>query len=140
MKVLVPIDGSRNALKAVSHAGYLASLDSSMEIVLMYVVTFEPRSPREAAYMEKQISSNGANDILEQAQEQIQKEAPTASISQIVSRGVHAADEILRCAESGSFDMIIMGTRGLSNVQRFLMGSVSSQVSQYAPCTVTLVK
>ena len=139
MKVLVPIDGSKNALKAVKHAGHMASLEADLEITLMYVITFEPKSLREASYIEKS-SQNEANEILEIATQVIRDEASDAKVETVIKRGFNAADVILEYAELEKCDMIVMGTRGLSNVKRFLLGSVSSHVSQHSPCTVTLVK
>lgn len=139
MKVLVPIDGSQNALKAAEHAGHLAALEKDMQLTLLYVITFEPKSSREASYTETAIP-NEAQAILHAAADTIHAEAPGISIEEKVIRGFSAADVILDCAELEKFDQIIMGTRGLSNVQRFLLGSVSTRVSQHSPCTVTLVK
>lgn len=139
MKVLVPIDGSQNALKAAQHAGHLAALEKDMEITLLYVITFEPKSTREASYTENAVQQ-GAQHLLQAAADAIRAEAPEAVIADNVIRGFSAADVILDCAELEKFDQIIMGTRGLSNVQRFLLGSVSTRVSQHAPCTITLVK
>jgi nucleotide-binding universal stress UspA family protein len=36
--------------------------------------------------------------------------------------------------------MIVMGHRGKSRLQRWLLGSVSKRVLSYAPCTVTVVR
>ena len=51
-----------------------------------------------------------------------------------------AGDKIIDIAEGGKYDTIVMGSQGLSNLKRFLLGSVSTRVSQYAPCTVVLVR
>ena len=37
-------------------------------------------------------------------------------------------------------DSIVIGSRGLSGVEEFLLGSVSSKVSQYAKVPVVVVK
>lgn len=49
-------------------------------------------------------------------------------------------DRILACANKHAVDLVIMGTRGLSDLKGMLMGSVSHKVIQLAPCTCISVK
>ncbi|GEM_PF-438411 len=46
------------------------------------------------------------------------------------------AEEILRRAESTNVDLVAVGTRGYSGMQRFLLGSVAQRVLAQAPCSV----
>lgn len=48
--------------------------------------------------------------------------------------------EIVRLANIYQADLIVLGSRGLTGVDRILAGSVSSQVVAEAPCTVMVVK
>lgn len=50
------------------------------------------------------------------------------------------AEEIIRLASIYEADLIVLGSRGLTGVNRILKGSVSSQVVGEAPCTVMVVK
>jgi nucleotide-binding universal stress UspA family protein len=52
----------------------------------------------------------------------------------------HAAEEILTEAEDGDYDLIVIGSRGRRGLTRFLLGSTSMRVAQYAPCSVLVVK
>jgi nucleotide-binding universal stress UspA family protein len=49
-----------------------------------------------------------------------------------------AAGTLLRHAKAG--DLIAVGSRGLDALDRFLLGSVSTQVTLHAPCSVLVVK
>ncbi len=49
--------------------------------------------------------------------------------------GGDPAARIIDYAKSKNIDMIVMGTRGLSDLSGLLTGSVSHKVSQSAPCT-----
>ncbi|MFC1681605.1 universal stress protein [Pseudomonadota bacterium] len=49
-------------------------------------------------------------------------------------------DCILTCAKKHGVDLIILGTRGLSDFKGMLMGSVSHKVIQLSPCTCISVK
>ncbi len=50
------------------------------------------------------------------------------------------ASRILSCAEKEGVDCIIMGSRGLSDIQALLQGSVSRKVSNRADCTIITVR
>ncbi len=52
----------------------------------------------------------------------------------------YAADTIVEVAEQGKYDLIVIGSRGLSPLGRFLMGSVSDRVVHHAHCNVMVVK
>ena len=49
-------------------------------------------------------------------------------------------DRVLACAKNHDVDLIILGTRGLSDLKGILMGSVSHKVIQLSPCTCISVK
>jgi nucleotide-binding universal stress UspA family protein len=51
-----------------------------------------------------------------------------------------AAPEILEALDRHRVELAVMGTRGLSGVKRFLLGSVSEQVLTHAPCSVLVVR
>jgi nucleotide-binding universal stress UspA family protein len=50
------------------------------------------------------------------------------------------AEAILDTANEENADLIVVGDRGLSGVQRFLLGSVSQKVSEHAACNVLIVR
>ena len=50
----------------------------------------------------------------------------------------NAAEKVLLVSERG-YDLVVVGSRGLSAVRGFLMGSVSSQVSQHSKVPVVVV-
>jgi len=50
------------------------------------------------------------------------------------------APTIERIAEEGGFDTVVVGSRGLGAVSRFLQGSVSEHVATHADATVVVVR
>jgi nucleotide-binding universal stress UspA family protein len=48
--------------------------------------------------------------------------------------------EIVKFAEKEKVDLIVIGTKGQSEFEKLLLGSVTSGVSVYAPCSVMIVK
>lgn len=61
------------------------------------------------------------------------------ALRSVVVRG-HAADSIIRYAESEGFHLVVIGQHGHSRVVRFFLGSTSDRVSEHCPCTVMIVK
>ena len=57
------------------------------------------------------------------------------------TKAVHGdpAEEIVKEARAGHYDLIVTGTRGRGPVARLLLGSVSREISEHAPCTVLIV-
>lgn len=137
MKFLVPIDGSQNSLNAVSYAAMLADKFEDSTITLVYVIMFEQYAMASPALVET-IGVAKANDALAEAEKMLENH--TIPYEKVIERGSSAADKIIEVAEKGEHNAIVMGSRGLSNLKRFLMGSVSTRVSQHAPCTVILVR
>ncbi|MGH2824892.1 MAG: universal stress protein [Thermoleophilaceae bacterium] len=50
------------------------------------------------------------------------------------------AKVILDVAQEQNADLIVVGARGLTGLERFLLGSVSSKLSHHAPCSVMIVR
>lgn len=142
-KILVPLDGSEYANRALNYAIELAKKFSS-EILLVHAV------PTATAFitgpevldsslivgLRKQLEDSGRN-ILASAEEQTKK----AGIKATMKLGYgKPADEILRIAKEENVNLIVMGDRGLGAVGRFFLGSVSDKVSHHSTCPVLLVK
>jgi nucleotide-binding universal stress UspA family protein len=50
------------------------------------------------------------------------------------------AEVIIEVANEQQADLIVVGSRGLTGIKRFLLGSVSNKVSHHAPCSVMIVR
>jgi nucleotide-binding universal stress UspA family protein len=53
---------------------------------------------------------------------------------------VSAADSIVNYAENNKADLIVIGTKGRSGLNRFLLGSVASGVVTHASCPVLVTR
>ncbi len=59
--------------------------------------------------------------------------------SSVLLRG-DAATEIIEYVKTNQIDLIVSGSRGLSEVRGWLLGSVSRKLVHYAGCSVLVVK
>ncbi len=147
-RIVVPVDGSEPAKRAVAMAGSLAAA-SGATCVLVHVrsrfgADIVPEEMVELAHAEhlrvteETMLAAASERILAEA-EALARAAGASSIERITEFG-DPASRILDCAarEAGPGTMIAMGRRGLGRIGRLLMGSVSTKVAQLAtlPCLV----
>jgi len=79
-----------------------------------------------------------AENILTDAK-RVARDRGVQEVSSTVADG-DPAEQILQYAEKESANLIVMGSRGLSDLKGLLMGSVSHKVSQLSPCSCVTVK
>jgi len=65
--------------------------------------------------------------------------SPHTAFQRVIAHGP-LARTIARQAQRVKADLILIGSRGLSDIQGFLLGSISRQVVSIAPCPVFVVK
>lgn len=87
---------------------------------------------------EMQMKEAIAEMLLAQA-ERAAKKKDVSAVSRITDYG-DPVDRILECATREHADLIVMGTRGLSDLRGLLMGSVSHKICQLSDCTCVTVK
>ncbi len=64
--------------------------------------------------------------------------APSQAIQ--LAKAFDALIGVARTAEEGGYDTIVIGSRGLSTVERVLQGSVSEHVATHAKTTVVIAR
>ncbi len=139
--ILVPVDGSIRAIDAVSYADDLAD-KCGATISLLYVLqTDEPYILPE--HLEKLIQETGAakseaDRILAAAMDRVAL-CDGARVSMETREGDPAGEILKFCREKG-IDLIVMGDRGMGDLQGLLLGSVSHKVAQAAECPCLLYR
>ncbi|WP_019879254.1 universal stress protein [Succinispira mobilis] len=139
-KILVPVDGSDCSWKGLAYAEEIAEKFSSQLLVLNVEQVYNANLlalPMDNVYMDQMLSENGENLILKNAQEKIEKY--TGKVQFISEKG-HPAEQILIVAAKMQCDLIVIGSRGLSGIAEFLLGSVSTRISEYSQIPVLIVK
>lgn len=138
MRALVAVDGSEASRRATDIAAELAR-GGSLEISLIHVL---PHS-----YV---AGSLGVVTSITYEREEEAKRILESAKEYLASKGVEVkatylpqgdpADQILQTAEKENYDLIIMGSRGLSPFDRLLLGSVSRKVVDHAHCSVLIAR
>jgi nucleotide-binding universal stress UspA family protein len=148
-KILVAIDGSEHAWKAVELAADLARARDA-EVIVLHVVPFEPLPESLVAFaraenirLEEVEARQGAARMLgdaltREAERRLAEKGVTRRQSLVLEGG--PASTILATASDEAVDMIVLGSRGRSPVAGAFLGSVSHKVAHLADCTCIVVK
>lgn len=151
-RVLLAVDGSRSSMQALRvMINYFNA--SSLDVTCMHVVEtpwvhfadaeelfddpddiFEKIDP-ELQF--KQQMEREADSILEHAEEEL---ADYVLGRNRVIRNGNPGTAILGEAEIGDYDLIVLGSTGMSGLKHQMLGSVSAKVAAQAPCSVAVVK
>jgi nucleotide-binding universal stress UspA family protein len=139
LKVLVPIDGSENALRALERVVAMLRERGPCEIHLINV------QPPLGGDVTTFVGSATVKDYHREEGEKVLAPARSLLDRQGVPYKLHvtvgpAGESIAGFARKLGVDMIIMGTRGLGGLKGALLGSVSTEVIRHADVPVTLVK
>ena len=145
-KILVAIDGSKSADRALDFALDLAEKYSA-RIVLISV--FEPLSVSLVASglglspIDLSRHLEGLMDfrkiILLETVKKVRNYKKGLLISQKLVEG-RPSDMIVEIAKEEKFDLIVIGSRGLGGIKEFFLGSVSDRVADEASCPILIVK
>jgi nucleotide-binding universal stress UspA family protein len=141
MKMLIAVDGSEHARRAIEAAGRLASRMQAVQVVLLNVADalvfygelppfdFEAVERAQRVHQEK---------LLTEAEAQ----ARACGLKQVSTQSAVglAASEIVRVAEERGVDQIVMGTHGRGAVGTLFLGSVAQRVVHQSKVPVLLVK
>ncbi len=147
-KILVAVDGSGHSMKAVEYAAEIAA---ACKATILILTVLRPREvPKVSAELRKYAEMESIEgpdyeamrllsaDLLSDAAE-IAKKRGVEKIVKAVETGP-VARTIVSFAKSKKADMIVIGSRGLGNIEATLRGGVSHRVELLAKCPVLTVK
>ena len=148
-KILVPVDGSINSMKAIDYAVNLAEKYKS-EIIALHVLYSQTGFAFHKETVAGTITSSSLNDLnLEAKQEaekwfkEIIKRAEKMNVqikTEVVFTVISIVEGILTHAEKENIDLIIIGSKGKSGWKKLIVGSVASGISTYAHCPILIVR
>lgn len=139
-RILVPVDGSEVAKKAATKALAIAK-STEIEVLALHVIHI-PGIPTLYAYPTglpyqplHDLLSREGRSYLEEI-EKLGKEMGVNVSMKLVDG--HPAEEILK--EAKEDDLIVIGSKGRTALDRLLLGSVAENVVRHAPCPVMIVR
>jgi nucleotide-binding universal stress UspA family protein len=127
-KILAPVDGSEHSFRTLRYVNMLAA-KAKAEVTLLFVQ--ETGIFRLRPNVTKEIG----NRILSAAAAQLKEVKPEQKLE-----SGDPAKTILKIAKKGDYDIIVIGSRGHSTMEMFMLGSVSDHVVQYADRPVLITK
>jgi nucleotide-binding universal stress UspA family protein len=138
--IIVPTDGSNVAKKALKKAIYLAEkTDTKLVVIHVINIPYVPsvfETADEIPYVEvHELLKKRGTDILKNA-ENMAKQSK-ASIELKLLEG-HPAEQIVKMSKKN--DLIVIGNKGMTALDRIFLGSVSEYVTHHAACAVMIVK
>ncbi len=135
-RILVATDGSENASRAIEYAAELARLAGSEEVLLLHIcigctADLDPEEKNlEAANRIVAEAAETLNEAGISTRTRVETDYPPESVG----------NAVIDIAKSEESDLIIIGSRGLTEFKGMLLGSVSNKVVHGAPCPVMVIK
>jgi nucleotide-binding universal stress UspA family protein len=147
-KILIAIDHSDNALRAVDYVGRMTSCHTPLEITLLHIIK-EPSSDIMPDPEERKAHLDSARAetlaLLEKAAARLtlgntgQRHIQLKVL--VCSTPVSVAQQILNELSEGGYGTVVVGRRGMGKREEFLFGSVSNKVVREAKgCAVWVVE
>jgi nucleotide-binding universal stress UspA family protein len=148
-KILVGIDGSEKANEALDKAIELVEeMSSEIEIINviepltfpvgMYPTVGMPQSPMWVTQYYDEYHKEHVK-MMNEIYNKVKEEHPNLEVSKKVVEGLPAS-EIVKESNSGGFDLIVVGARGMGFVEELVLGSTSDIVVDKSEIPVLVVK
>lgn len=145
MRILLAIDGSEYSDAAVAQVAAMPWPEATeIDVLSVYEPPALPATEswvlpqnyydemEKASQMQASEAVGKAVALLGEGQTQVR-------VNSEVTRG-YPSDVILDRAQRWESDLIVVGSHGYSGLKRFLLGSVSQNVSSHAKCSVEIVR
>ncbi len=133
-KILIGFDGSQGSIKALNRAIML--LGDNGEIIILAVVP----SPNDKTF----VDNNAYNLLKIKAKDLVDQTIIDLGEQKFKTKGLveqgDPASVIIDAANQYNVDLIVLGSKGQSELGQYLIGSVANKVVQYAAKPVMVVR
>ncbi|UCE42093.1 MAG: universal stress protein [Candidatus Aminicenantes bacterium] len=139
-KILWSTDFSDEAQEALLYADAFAKTFNA-ELVALHVVPEISPALYDAALVVKEELAKRVDYVKEETQKKFDalKKAKNLEFKALIKEG-NAAKRIIETAEEEKADLIVLGRRGLSAIEKLFIGSVANQVLRSSPVPLLLSK
>jgi nucleotide-binding universal stress UspA family protein len=138
-RIIVAVDGSESSLNAADFAISLAARDSA-ELTLLTVIHtalgLGHAGKPEEWHMNERMK---AEELFRKIKKQAENRGVTFK-ENIIETHMSVDGAVVNYAEEQNADLIVMGTSGMSELRKMLLGSVVTGVVRYSTCPVLVVK
>ena len=138
-RILVAVDFSDSSARALRHAAKRTA-ESGGSLIVVHVVPADYGwlgiGRNESRDLDRSLQRQAADRLRAFADENVGDDVA----ADLEVRLGQPAEEIISAARESKCDSIVMSTRGLTGLDRLLIGSVAHRVAQLAPCPVVLVR
>ncbi|MHB8171024.1 MAG: universal stress protein [Thermincolia bacterium] len=142
-KILLPTDGSPYSLKAASYARMLLEKMTGTTLTILHVGDVPKELLSHGYLLEVALDPELIKQLVEDKTERVIKETKAVfdglEVDSLIQLG-NPVDVICCLIEEKGYDLVIIGSRGLSEIKGLLLGSISHRVSHLAKCPVLIVK
>ena len=133
-KILVPLDGSKNSLRGLDRAIYIAR-QCQATITGLYVIPIYPRNLADAIMPYQIHLTKEAKKYMRFAKTKAAQKGVLFKSKIVFGSPI---SEIADFAKGKKFDLVVIGSRGHGGVKEVFLGSVASGVAGHAKCDVLL--
>ena len=142
MHVLLAVDGSEHSNRATEAVRSLASVTSLtvLHVIDLPRLTYPmigPEIARDLAMTVEQAMREDGKHVLNRTMSHLSYHA--SPVDKRLEEGV-PSEMICSVAQEVQADLIVMGARGVGQIQELVLGSVSHRVLTHAPCPVLIIK
>jgi nucleotide-binding universal stress UspA family protein len=138
-RILVPVDFSDSSARALRHAAKRVA-ESGGSLIIVHVVPADYGwlgiGRDESRDLDRSLQRQAANRLRAFADENVGDNVA----ADLEVRIGQSAEEIVAAARESKCDSIVLSTRGLTGLDRYLIGSVADRVARLAPCPVVLLR
>ena len=131
--ILLAADGSDHSFRAAQHAAALAG----GQITVLFVPTAD--QAKGSLLQKERLAAIQRERKVKLSRHEAVFQERDIPFKVIVKEG-DPGPAIVKYANEHHVDLVILGSRGLNNLQEFVLGSVSHKVMKRAHCPVMIVK
>lgn len=139
-KALVAVDLSSISERLIDFAFEYAKNTGIDSLDFLHVVEYHDQEiPLHSEFARRFDTDKVKADVMEIIKKSVVKSGSSQAHNLYLKTG-DPSSEIVKMAEKEKYDIILIGHRGISNLEKFFIGSVAAKVTRHAPCDVFVHK
>ena len=135
-KILVPLDGSKNSMRGLDEAIYLAR-QCHATITGLYVIPIYPRNFADAIMPYQIHLSKSAKIFMNNAKSKCAKKGIMFKSKIIFGSPIVEINDMVNTKK---FDIVVIGSRGMSGLKEVFLGSVAKAIVHKSKVPVLVIK